>query len=51
MSSLTPADVVLVTLRPSYFDQRDRERLERRLVARLEQLGNEVTLERTKEAA
>jgi len=29
-----------------YFDERDREALERRLVRRLEQLGNTVTLER-----
>ena len=32
-------------LGPSYFDQRDRAALERRLVARLEALGHKVTLE------
>ena len=35
----------------SYFDQRDRHAVERRLVRRLEALGNKVTLEPTEPAA
>ena len=34
-------------LGPTYFDERDRRQLERRLVGRLEALGHKVTLEPT----
>ena len=37
-------------LGPTYLDLRDRQALERRLVRRLEALGNKVTLERTEHA-
>jgi transposase len=38
-------------LGPRWFDERDREAVERRLVRRLEALGNKVTLERNEPAA
>jgi transposase len=40
-------DSIYADLGLHYFDQRDRDILERRLVKRLEALGNRVTLERT----
>jgi transposase len=42
---LTRPDAVYQDLGPQYFDQRDREHLQRRLVGRLEALGYRVALE------